>query len=109
MIYRVRTYEILPEKLEKFNEFFMEYLYPNQLKHGSRLVGRWVDLSRTKITAVWEYESVLQYENIEKRISRTKMHKEAKRRKNELGPLFITSNQEFWERTGDYLKKENEE
>jgi hypothetical protein len=68
-----------------------------------------VDLSRTKITAVWEYEGVQQYKDIEKRMSRTKMHKEEKRRKVELGPLFISSNQEFWERTGDYLKKENEE
>jgi hypothetical protein len=109
MIYRVKIYNVIPEKLETFNDFFKTYLYPNQLKHGSRLVGRWVDHSKTKITAIWEYGSVQQYEEIEKNIRRTELHKKAKSRKKKLGPLFISSSQEFWEMTGTYLLKENEE
>ncbi|MFP3472453.1 NIPSNAP family protein, partial [Micrococcus sp. SIMBA_144] len=58
MIYRRKTYTIQPEKLDEFNEFFHTYLYPNQLKHGAKLVGRWVNETQNEITATWQYESM---------------------------------------------------
>ncbi|WP_421384841.1 hypothetical protein ACOJQI_08745 [Bacillus salacetis] len=109
MIYRVKMYEIIPEKFELFNEFFHEYLYPNQVQHGSKLVGRWVDLSKTKITAIWEYETIEQYGQIEMEIRMTELHIRAKKRKKKIEPLFFTSTQEFWEMTGEYSMKENPE
>ncbi|MGD6965238.1 hypothetical protein ACQCVP_02265 [Rossellomorea vietnamensis] len=39
MIYRVKTYKISEENLELFNEFFLQYLFPNQIKNGSSLIG----------------------------------------------------------------------
>jgi 8-oxo-dGTP diphosphatase len=36
MIYRRKTYRIIPEKIEAFNEFFRDYLLPNQLKYTGR-------------------------------------------------------------------------
>jgi hypothetical protein len=105
LIYRVKTYRINEEKLEVFNEFFHEYLLPNQKKHGALLVGRWVDSSKKKITAIWKYESYQEYERIEQQIQQTELHKQAKRRKLSLPPLFLESHQEFWEMTGDYEKE----
>jgi 8-oxo-dGTP diphosphatase len=59
MIYRRRTYRVRPEQVEPFTAFFLEYLLPNQLKHGAELIGRWLNQERTEITAVWAYESCL--------------------------------------------------
>lgn len=106
LIYRVKTYKVSEENLELFNEFFLQYLFPNQIKHGSHLIGRWVNSSKNKVTAIWAYENYNHYEEIERKIRQTKMHKEAKKRKQELPELFISSSQEFWEMTGDYKEKE---
>ncbi|WP_187445073.1 NIPSNAP family protein [Rossellomorea vietnamensis] len=106
MIYRVKTYKISEKNLELFNEFFIQYLFPNQIKNGSSLIGRWVNSSKNKVTAIWAYENYNHYEEIERKIRQTKMHKEAKKRKKELPKLFISSSQEFWEMTGDYKEKE---
>ena len=65
MIYRRKTYKIKPEKLNEFNEFFHTYLYPNQTTHGAKLVGRWVNEAKDEIVAIWEYESIEEYQNIE--------------------------------------------
>ncbi|WP_409253889.1 NIPSNAP family protein [Bacillus sp. SCS-153A] len=106
MIYRVRTYNVIAEKLDLFNEFFEEYLLPNQRKNGSILIGRWVDLAGEKVTAIWQYESLKAYEEIEERIRLTELHKKAQIRKKMIEPLFKDTKQEFWEMTGDYHRKE---
>ncbi|MFD1039080.1 hypothetical protein ACFQ3N_11870 [Virgibacillus byunsanensis] len=49
MVYRRRLYIIKPEKLDEFNDFFHTYLYPNQIKHGSKLIGRWVNEIKMKL------------------------------------------------------------
>jgi hypothetical protein len=102
MIYRVKSYWINAEQLEVFNDFFHEYLLPNQKKHGALLVGRWVNSSKTKITAIWRYENNHEYERIERQIEQTELHKQAKKRRLSLPPLFLDSQQEFWEMTGNY-------
>jgi hypothetical protein len=103
MVYRFKTYCIEPTRLEDFNEFFHHYLLPNQIRCGAKLVGRWVNSEKTSIMAIWEYEDEGQYKKIEEEIKRTNLHKQAQIRKDELGPLFLTSNQEFWQMTGDYV------
>ncbi|MEQ6389343.1 NIPSNAP family protein [Bacillaceae bacterium S4-13-58] len=105
MIYRRKTYRIIPEKLEVFNEFFHTFLYPNQMKHGAKLIGRWVNENKTEITAIWEYESMEQYESIEKQIRSSELHQKAKERRKELGELFLESSQDFLTstaKTGSY-------
>lgn len=95
MIYRKKTYKIDPSKYELFNEFFHTYLYPNQIKNGSTLIGRWVNESRDKIEAIWEYENIEKYEMIEEKIKQSELHQKAKKRRAEIGELFIESEQEF--------------
>ncbi|WP_327607665.1 NIPSNAP family protein [Virgibacillus tibetensis] len=95
MIYRKKFYKINPEKLDAFNNFFHTYLYPNQIKHGSKLIGRWVNELQDEITTLWEYKSMEQYEAIEHKIRNSDLHREAQVRRKELGNLYIESHQEF--------------
>ncbi len=64
MLYRMRTYRAVPEHLDAFNEFFHSRLLPVQLRHGARLVGRWVT-EDGRIVAIWEYDDRESYERIE--------------------------------------------
>jgi 8-oxo-dGTP diphosphatase len=99
MIFRRKTYKIKPEKLEEFNDFFHAYLYPNQMKYGAKLVGRYVNEDKTEIMALWEYESMELYESIEAKIRASELHQRAKERRKELGELFLESQQEFFSPT----------
>jgi hypothetical protein len=38
----MRIYRAAPENLALFHEFFRAHLLPVQLRHGARLVGRWL-------------------------------------------------------------------
>lgn len=102
MIYRRKTYKIDPEQYERFNRFFHEYLYPNQMKHGATLVGRWVTEAKDEITAIWEYENMEAYENIEQLVRADEMHKKAQEQWRQMEPLFYESKQDFLDPTGDY-------
>ncbi|GAF15278.1 MutT/nudix family protein [Bacillus sp. JCM 19046] len=95
MIYRRKTYKILPEMLEPFNLFFHTYLYPNQRQHGAKLIGRWTNDTHTEIVAIWSYTSKEHYESIETSIRASDLHKQAQKKRQELGPLFLESTQEF--------------
>lgn len=57
MFYRRKTYRVTPDQVAPFTAFFEQYLLPNQLKQGARLVGRWVTEAQDEIVAMWEYES----------------------------------------------------
>ena len=102
MFYRKKTYDIVPDKLGLFNGFFHKYLYPNQMKHGAKLVGRWVNETETEITAIWEYRSEEHYRGIEESIRKTEMHFKAQEKRAELGKLFYESKEEFLTPTGNY-------
>lgn len=94
-IFRRKTYKIKPEMLESFNDFFHTYLYPNQMKHGSKLIGRWVNEAHDEITAIWEYKNLEHYEEIEKKIRNSELHQQAKAKRQELGNLYVESSQDF--------------
>ncbi|TFB22763.1 NUDIX domain-containing protein [Filobacillus milosensis] len=101
MFYRRKTYTIDPNKLDTFNKFFHEYLYPNQIYHGAKLVGRWVNEGQNEIMAMWEYKDQEHYEQIEKNIRQTDLHKQAQERRKELGNLYIDSKEEFMHSTSE--------
>ncbi len=101
LIYRRKTYAIQPEKLNEFNEFFHTYLYPNQLKHGAKLIGRWVNESENEITATWQYNSIEQYEEIERSIRQSSLHTKAQERRAELGELYLDSREEMLTSTAE--------
>ncbi len=64
MIYRVRRYAAVPERLAAFHDFFNGYLLPVQVRHGARLVGRW-ETDGGEVIAVWEYDDKAAYERID--------------------------------------------
>jgi hypothetical protein len=77
MFYRRKYYIVKNHFVEEFNKLFNEINLPNQLKHGSRLIGRWMmplDNNETEIFAIWEYDSKADYEKIEKAIRSDAAH-----------------------------------
>jgi len=106
MIYRRRTYVVHPERVEAFTAFFHAYLLPNQWKHGARLVGRYVNEAQDEVTALWEYESLAEYERIQALVAADERAAVAKAKKAELeavdGPLFVSMREEFLTATGAY-------
>lgn len=77
MFYRRKFYIVKNEFVDVFNRHFNETNLPNQMKHDTRLIGRWIvprDESTTEIFAIWEYDSRDQYEEIEAKIRSDKEH-----------------------------------
>jgi 8-oxo-dGTP diphosphatase len=62
MIYRMRTYTIIPARLEAFNALFHTQLEPIFLRYGTRTVGRWQDLERVRVVAIFEYDDLEHYQ-----------------------------------------------
>nr|WP_289039218.1 NIPSNAP family protein [uncultured Allobacillus sp.] len=81
MFYRRKYYIVKKEFVEEFNEHFNKNNLPNQLKHGSRLIGRWMkenqdDTDTVEIFAIWEYDSYESYLKIESNVRNDKKHVE---------------------------------
>lgn len=77
MFYRRKFYIVKDDFIEKFNEHFNTTNLPNQLKHGARLIGRWMidNKDRTvEVFAIWEYDSYEDYLDIEKRVRSDEGH-----------------------------------
>ncbi|WP_236333081.1 NIPSNAP family protein [Paenibacillus auburnensis] len=71
MFYRRKIYIVKNEFVDIFNMHFNQNNLPNQMKHGARLVGRWMvptTAMTTEIFAVWEYESYEKYKEIEGKV-----------------------------------------
>jgi len=65
------------EFIEVFNDHFNNTNLPNQLKHGSRLIGRWMKDNKngtSEVFAIWEYDSYEQYNEIESKIRSDERH-----------------------------------
>lgn len=102
MICRRETFRICPEKVSEFNRFFDEFLLPNQMKNGAKLIGRWLTETKDEIIALWEYPSYEEYLKIEERVRNDEMHKQAQCQIQKLGNLFLDIKQDFLESTGAY-------
>ncbi|MFI8575415.1 NIPSNAP family protein [Rossellomorea aquimaris] len=77
MFYRRKFYLVKKEFVETFNDHFKHTNLPNQLKHGARLVGRWMkdhDEETVEIFAIWEYDSRDDYVKIETSIRNDEDH-----------------------------------
>ncbi|MEI5906951.1 NIPSNAP family protein [Bacillus spongiae] len=77
MFYRRKFYIVKNEFVEPFNHLFNNINLPNQLKYGSRLVGRWMkdnNNGTVEIFAIWEYDSYEDYVEIEKNVRSDKAH-----------------------------------
>lgn len=77
MFYRRKFYIVRNDFVEIFNAHFNNTNLPNQLKHGARLIGRWMRANNddtTEIFAIWEYDSHDDYEQIESKVRSDKTH-----------------------------------
>ncbi|MEK4578828.1 MULTISPECIES: NIPSNAP family protein [Bacillus] len=77
MFYRRKYYVVKNEFIEIFNDHFNDTNLPNQIKYGSRLIGRWMKDNNdgtTEVFAIWEYDSYEQYKEIESKIRSDKIH-----------------------------------
>ena len=68
MIFRLRQYRVLPGKIEDFNNFFQERLFPVQKRYGACLIGRWQTENGDRIAALWAYDSIEQYRAIQSKV-----------------------------------------
>jgi NIPSNAP len=57
----MRTYQIVPARLEAFDDLFHHELEPIFARHGTRTVGRWRDLERSRVVAIFEYDDLEHY------------------------------------------------
>lgn len=77
MFFRRKHYIVKSEFSETLNTHFINTNLPNQLKHGSRLIGRWMKANNdntTEIFAIWEYDSYENYLKIENSIRADEEH-----------------------------------
>lgn len=77
MFYRRKYFIVKSEFVEVFNDLFNHVNLPNQLKHGSRLIGRWMKDNNDgtfEIFAIWEYDSYEDYLEIEARVRSDEAH-----------------------------------
>ncbi|MFY3791899.1 NIPSNAP family protein [Ureibacillus sp. MALMAid1270] len=77
MFYRRKSYIVKSDFLEEFNEHFNKTNLPSQLKHGARLIGRWMKDNKNdtyEVFAIWEYESYEKYQRIESNIKEDVAH-----------------------------------
>lgn len=77
MFYRRKFYTVKKEFVENFNEHFNKTNLPNQLKYGSRLIGRWMKENKddtVEVFAIWEYDSYEDYLKIETQIRNDHSH-----------------------------------
>ncbi|WP_374055727.1 NIPSNAP family protein [Rossellomorea sp. FM04394] len=77
MFYRRKFYTVKKEFVDIFNDLFNNINLPNQLKHGSRLIGRWMkdnEDGTVEIFAIWEYASYEDYVEIENTIRSDEAH-----------------------------------
>lgn len=77
LFYRRKFYIVKNDFVEILNTHFNETNLPNQIKHGARLLGRWMtpmNNSTTEIFAIWEYDSFEKYEEIEANVRNDSEH-----------------------------------
>jgi hypothetical protein len=94
VIYRMRTYLTVPERLGAFNAFFAGDLLPVQIRHGARLVGRWAT-DDGRVVAIREYDDMARYEEVQAAVRSDPDSASAQRRRGELGELFTSREEVF--------------
>jgi hypothetical protein len=62
MIYRMRTYTIIPARIEAFNALFHTQLELIFVRYGTRTVGRWQDLEHSRVVVIFEYDNLEHYQ-----------------------------------------------
>ena len=97
MIYRLRIYKAVPERLSAFHDFFREHLLPIQERHGARLVGRW-ETEDGRVVAIWEYDDREAYERINSAVVADPASGTAQKYRATLGTFFTEREEVFMDR-----------
>ena len=96
MIFRLRQYKVVPGKIDVFNSFFQERLFPVQKRYGACLVGRWQTEDGNHIAALWVYDSVEQYKAIQAKVRvDSDLIAALKFRRANLDPLYTETEEAF--------------
>ncbi|WP_078059899.1 NUDIX hydrolase [Gracilibacillus timonensis] len=103
MIYRKRTYKINADKYESFNNYFHSYLLPNQMKNGAKLAGRWTNIEKNKVEAMWEYKDMDDYYAIQQKVKDDPLFQLAQKNKHSIDQVILEKKEEFLHSTGDYF------
>ncbi|WP_338448698.1 NUDIX hydrolase [Niallia oryzisoli] len=102
MFCRREIHRIPPERVIDLNQFFHEYVLPNQLKNGATLIGRWITEEEDEIVTMWHYPSYNDYLKIEERVKKDQLHQQAQAQLLKFGPPYLDYRQEFLTSTGVY-------
>ena len=94
MLYRVRRYVAIPERLSAFHEFFHAHLLPIQVRHGARLIGRW-EVEGREVIAIWEYDDQAAYERIDAAVRDDPASRTAQERRHAGEPFFTEMHESF--------------
>ena len=97
MIYRLRIYKAVPERLPAFHDFFRDHLLPIQERHGARLVGRW-ETEDGRVVAIWEYDDREAYERINSAVVADPASATARQYRATLGTFFTEREEVFMDR-----------
>jgi len=94
MLHRMRIYQAVTENLPVFHEFFCGFLFPVQLRHGARLVGRW-ETEDGRVVAIWEYGDRAAYERIEAAVRADPDSRRAQEHRRQLPALMTATDETF--------------
>ena len=95
MMFRIRRYQVVPGKIEAFNDFFDETVSV-QKRYGARLVGRFQTDDGLQIVAVWVYRSFDHYKEVQGLVAEDADSIAAQEyRRQELDPLFTETDESF--------------
>jgi 8-oxo-dGTP diphosphatase len=101
MIYRMRTYTIIPARLEAFNALFHHELEPIFVRYGTRMVGRWQDLERSRVVAIFEYDDLEHYQRSDAAVRSDPKYLAAMARANADGAFYSTFEDVLMSSTND--------
>ena len=99
MLYRVRRYVAVPERLEAFRDFFHGHLLPIQVRHGARLIGRW-ETDEQEVFAIWEYDDRAAYDRIDAAVRADPASVKAQQRRDAGEPFFTEMRETFARSSG---------
>lgn len=102
MLYSQEIYQLQPEHIKDFNNYFNEFIYPVKCKNGAKLIGRWAASARNEIIEIWEYPSYEEYLKIEERVKKDKPYECIQEQVQNIDELFLKSSKDFLTRTGTY-------
>jgi 8-oxo-dGTP diphosphatase len=108
MFCRREIHKICNGKMKEFNQYFEEYVKPNQLKNGAKLIGRWLTADENEVLTMWHYQSFDDFLKIEERVIKAQLNQQAEAQLLKLGKLYSEYRQDFLTSSGtDHQSAQN--